>query len=54
MPVLHSFKNFSQRAMADSVSWGTLIVFALAMGLFVLILLSFSWGWFIQASPDYS
>lgn len=53
MPVLHPFKNFSQRAMADSVSWGTLIVFAFAMGILVLILLSFYWGWLTQ-TPYYS
>lgn len=53
MAALNPFKNTSQKAGANSVSWGTLVVFALAMGILVLILLSFYNGWLLQTAPYY-
>jgi len=53
MSVLNPFKNLSHKGMVDTVSWGTLIVFALAMAIFVLILLAFYNGWSMQ-TPYYS
>jgi len=53
MAVLNPFKNLTQKAAANSVSWGTLVVFALGMGILVLILLSFYNGWLIQTAPYY-